>query len=174
MQETTEEYQKIVAQNEAEISELREEKLKSEIRFKNQELANTTMHLVQKGELMNQLKKSLEKIKKESQNPVVKKEIRATIKLLEQDARLDTDWEQFTKYFDEVHVNFLKRLKETYPQLTPKDQKLCTYLRLNLSTKEIVPLMNISVRGVEVSRYRLRKKLELDTDVNLNDFMMNF
>jgi hypothetical protein len=174
LQETTEEYQKIVAQNEAEISELQEEKLKVEIQFKNQELANTTMHLVQKRELMNKLKKSLEKIRKEAENPNVKKETRATLQLLQQDTRLDTDWEQFTQHFDQVHVNFLKRLKETYPQLTPKDQKLCTYLRLNLSTKEIVPLMNISVRGVEVGRYRLRKKLELSRDINLNEFMMNF
>jgi DNA-binding CsgD family transcriptional regulator len=174
LQETTQVYQKIVAKNEAEINELQQEKLKAEIQFKNQELATTTMHLVQKGELLNKLKDNLNNMLKNTSDPKMKKEIRSTIQLLNQDAQLDKDWEQFAQYFDEVHVDFLKRLKDKYPQLTPKDQKLCTYLKMNLSTKEIVPLMNISVRGVEVSRYRLRKKLGLETNVNLNEFLMKF
>lgn len=174
LQETTQVYQKIVEKNQAEINELQQQKLKSEIQFKTQELATTTMHLVQKGELLNKLKDNLNNMLKNTNDPKMKKEIRSTIQLLSQDAQLDKDWEQFAQYFDEVHVDFLKRLKEAYPQLTPKDQKLCTYLKMNLSTKEIVPLMNISVRGVEVSRYRLRKKLGLATDVNLNEFLMKF
>lgn len=174
LQETEKEYQKIVTKNEAEISELQAEKLKAEIQFKNQELATTTMHLVQKGELITKLKENLDKILKNTKEANTKKNVRGTISLLNQDAQLDGDWEQFAQYFDQVHVDFLKRLKETYPQLTPKDQKLCTYLKMNLSTKDIVPLMNISVRGVEVSRYRLRKKIDLGSDVNLNEFMMNF
>lgn len=170
----TKEYEKIVAQNHAEILELQQEKLKTEIQFKNQELATSTMHLVQKSELISKLKGNLNHILRKSREPEVKKEIRATILLLDQNAQLDETWEQFSKYFDQVHVDFLKRLQEAYPHLTPKDQKLCTYLRMNLSTKEIVPLMNISVRGVEVSRYRLRKKLDLDSTINLNEFMMKF
>jgi AraC family chitin signaling transcriptional activator len=63
-------------------------------------------------------------------------------------------------------------LREKYPQLTPKDHRLCAYLRMNLTSKEIAPLMNISVRSVEVARYRLRKKLELDSEVNLVEFMV--
>ena len=174
LQETTQEYQKIVAQNQAEISQLQQEKLKNEIQFKNQELATTTMHLVQKGELLNKLKENLNKMLGTTNDPKLKKEIRSTIQLLTQNAQLEKDWEQFAQYFDEVHVDFLKRLKDEYPQLTPKDQRMCVYLKMNLSTKEIVPLMNISVRGVEVSRYRLRKKLGLDSNVNLNEFMMKF
>ena len=87
---------------------------------------------------------------------------------------MDSDWEQFEAHFDQVHENFLRNLRNAYPNLTPKDQKLCAYLRMNLTTKEIAPLMNISVRGVEISRYRLRKKLELETDTNLVDFIMKF
>ncbi len=174
LQETTEEYQKIVAENQEQISKLQEDKLKAEIQFKNKELASTTMHLVQKGGLLNKLKDNLTALQNKTTQPEVKKEIRSTLRMLNQNLQIDEDWEQFANYFDQVHVDFLKRLKEEYPQLTPKDQKLCTYLKMNLSTKEIVPLMNISVRGVEVSRYRLRKKLGLDSSVNLNDFMMNF
>ncbi len=174
LQEKTAEHQKILEQTEAEISKLQRDKLESEIRFKNQELAITTMNLVQKGEFLLKLKEELNKILNDTNEPKTKKAIRKTIKLLNQNAELDKDWEQFAQHFDQVHEDFLKRLRDTYPQLTPKDQRLCTYLKMNLSTKEIAPLMNISVRGVEISRYRLRKKIELPTETNLNEFMMNF
>ena len=80
----------------------------------------------------------------------------------------------FETNFDQVHENFLSRLREAYPQLTSKDLRLCAYLRLNLSSKEIAPLLNISIRGVEISRYRLRKKLDLDHREHLADFILRF
>ncbi len=174
LQEKTEEHQKIVAQNEEEILQLQKEKFEAEIQFKNQELATITMNLVQKGEFLNNIQEELNKILQQTNEPITKKEIRKTIKLLNDNAELDNDWEQFAQYFDQVHEDFLKRLRKVYPQLTPKDQRLCTYLKMNLSTKEIAPLMNISVRGVEVGRYRLRKKMEIPTETNLNEFMMEF
>jgi len=93
---------------------------------------------------------------------------------LKVDERLEDDWEKFSYHFDQVHSNFIKRLKQGYPNLTPKDQKLCAYLRMNLTSKEIAPLLNISVRGVEISRYRLRKKLSLNKEENLSEFMMSY
>ena len=86
----------------------------------------------------------------------------------------EDDWQNFSFHFDQVHHNFIARIKEDYPVLSPTDLKLCAYLRLNLTTKEIAPLLNISPRGVEISRYRLRKKLNLDGDVNLNTFMIGY
>ena len=85
---------------------------------------------------------------------------------------MDDDWNSFAKNFDLIHNDFLKRMKQKHPNLTPKDLKLCAYLKMNLSTKELAPLLNISVRGVEISRYRLRKKLGIPNDYNLNDYMM--
>ena len=79
----------------------------------------------------------------------------------------------FETYFDEVHDEFFKRLKEKYPQLSPNDLRLCAYIRMNFSTKEIATLLNISYRGVEISRYRLRKKLILPRDKNLSTFLLN-
>jgi Sigma-70, region 4. len=73
-----------------------------------------------------------------------------------------------------VHDDFFKRLLLTYPQLTPGDLRLAAYLKLNLSSKEIAPLLNISVRGVENKRYRLRKKLGLPEEANLTEFILNF
>jgi DNA-binding CsgD family transcriptional regulator len=85
---------------------------------------------------------------------------------------MDQGWEQFAFHFDRVHSDFLAALKQEYPQLTANEQKLCAYLRMNLSTKEIAGLMNISVRGVEISRYRLRKKLQIPTETNLFQFLL--
>jgi DNA-binding CsgD family transcriptional regulator len=89
---------------------------------------------------------------------------------------LDTDkqWEVFESHFESVHEAFLKRLKTQYPDLSPRELKLCAYLRLNISSKEIAALMNISTRGVEISRYRLRKKLQLSRNDNLTDFILGF
>lgn len=159
-------------QSDAEIIRLRNENLTADIKHKNSQLASATMHLVQKGEILLKIKNELTKLNlQESAN---KKKVQQLARMIDEDIRLDNNWDQFETHFDQVHENFLKNLRDAYPKLTPKDQKLCAYLRMNLTTKEIAPLMNISVRGVEISRYRLRKKLSLATDVNLVDFIMKF
>ncbi len=163
-----------VKQSKEQLMALKNEKLNAEIEHKNKELASTTMHLLQKSELLQKLKTELDRLRTYTNNPEAKKELKRIIGLLNDDSQLDEEWEQFFLHFDRVHSDFFKRLKERFPELTAKDQKMCAYLRMNLSTKEIAPLMNISVRGVEISRYRLRKKLDLDTNINLNEFMMEF
>lgn len=171
IQEKEAEFRQEVEKSEAEIVELRNEKLRADINHKNSQLASATMHLVQKGEMLLKIKNDLNKLLGNAAAENQRK-IRQLIKTIDEDIRHDNNWGQFEVHFDQVHEDFLKRLREQYPALTPKDQKLCAYLRMNLSTKEIAPLMNISVRGVEISRYRLRKKLELDSDDNLVDFIM--
>ena len=162
-----------VQQTEAEIERLRNEKLQAEISHKNKELATTTMHLVQKSELMNNLRKNLLKIStKKELDPGAKSEINRLIRIIDRDASLDEEWNRFSRHFDEVHSDFLQRLREKHPQLSPNDYKLCAYLRMNLTTKEIASLLNLSVRGVEASRYRLRKRLGLQTGENLIDFLL--
>ena len=153
---------------------LEKEKLESEILFKNKELAMSTMNLLQKNETLDAIRTQMEYIEKKVKDTATKKEIKNILSLLRSDDRLEDEWNNFSIHFDQAHHDFLKRLKNQYPKLTPKDQKLCAYLRMNLSTKEIAPLLKISVRGVEISRYRLRKKIELDKEINLNDFMMSF
>lgn len=165
------EFQKEKQRSESEIIRLRNEKLRSEVSHKNAELASTTMHLVQKSEILQKIKDDLDQVAKKAEDDL-KAEIRRIGRVIDEDVRLDRNWERFETHFDQVHENFFKNLRMKYPDLTPKDQKLCAYLRMNLTTKEIAPLLNISVRGVEISRYRLRKKLNLDTDVNLVSFIM--
>jgi len=80
----------------------------------------------------------------------------------------------FENLFDQAHANFFKRLKTEFPTLTPSDLRLCAYLRMNLSSKEIAPLINITIRGVEERRYRLRKRLNLPPEHNLTDYILSY
>ncbi|MEO1438548.1 MAG: regulator, partial [Bacteroidota bacterium] len=167
------EHQAEVEKSEKEIMKLKNEKLEDEVRHKNQELASTAMHLVQKSEILTRIKQELSNLSQSKDQNEIKTEIRKLVKIIDQDIEYDKNWEQFEHHFDQVHHDYLRKLRNHFPQLTPKDLKLCAYLRMNLQTKEIAPLMNISVRGVEISRYRLRKKLELDRSTNLIEFLLN-
>jgi len=158
---------------ESELVTLRNEKLEVEINFKNSELASSAMHLVKKGELMTKIKSELTHVMKVMDNPQAVSELKKMIKTLSEDDNMDKEWENFTKHFDKVHSDFVLSLKEKHPSITNNELKLCAYLRMNLSTKEIAQLMNISVRGVEISRYRLRKKLGIGSETNLFDYLIN-
>ncbi len=165
------EFKKEVEKSEGEIIKLRNEKLQADIKHRNSQLAALTMHLVQKSEILMKIKGDLKNLIPEVPSDMRKK-VEHISKAIEADIQLDNNWEQFELYFDQVHENFFKRLRQSFPSLTPKDQKLCAYLRMNLTTKEIAPLLNISVRGVEISRYRLRKKLGLGSEENLVAFVL--
>lgn len=173
LQEKEREHQRLEAARLQQIDRLEREKLELQIQAKNQELASTTMHLVQKSEVLQKLRAELQGIIKATKDQDAAQKLKKVLRLLAAEERLDEDWEQFAQHFDEVHSNFLQRLREQYPQLTPKDHRLCAYLRMNLTSKEIAPLMNISVRGVEIARYRLRKKLELDAHINLVEWILH-
>jgi ligand-binding sensor domain-containing protein/DNA-binding CsgD family transcriptional regulator/membrane protein implicated in regulation of membrane protease activity len=161
-----------IERNEKEIVKLRNEKLEAEINYKNKELAGATMNLVQKGELMGKIKDELMRLLKNLGNDESTKNFKKVVKMMTEDEKFEQDWEHFSFHFDRVHGDFLTALKNRFPNITPSELKLCAYLRMNLSTKEIAQLMNISVRGVEVSRYRLRKKLQIPSEVNLFDYLL--
>ncbi|TFV94124.1 regulator [Algoriphagus kandeliae] len=157
-----------------EIERLKTEKLKSEIQSKNKELASATMHLINKNGFIVQTKSHLNTIIKKSKNQEVKNEINKIIQSIEKNIAGDKDWEQFEMHFDEVHGDFMSRFKTAYPDLSPQEIKLSAYLRMNLSSKEIANLMNITIRGVEIARYRLRKKIQLERSENLQEFILKF
>lgn len=165
---------------EQEIIKLRNEKLvienqkkQAEIENKTKELASIAMQITYKNEMLNQVRQKLSKVSQKMIHQESKQKVDSLIKTLEKDIVRDDDWEKFELSFDQVHEDFLKKLRTRYTLLSPKDLRLCAYLRMNLSSKEIAPLLNISIRGVEISRYRLRRKLDLDRDTNLIEFMMN-
>jgi DNA-binding CsgD family transcriptional regulator len=157
-----------IEHNEKEIMRLKNEKLESEILLKTKELADTSMHLVERSDALLKVKEELQKIyRKTNENHDIKK----TLILLNDIEKNNDSWEKFALHFDEVNDNYLKNLKSKFPKLTSSDLKICAYLKLNLSSKEIAQLTNISVRGVEISRYRLRKKLGLSSDQSITVFL---
>ncbi|WP_025744012.1 tetratricopeptide repeat protein [Aquimarina pacifica] len=143
--------------------------LKQEIAFKKKELASQTLHLVQKKAFIQELKENLEKIKKSPE--LFKVEFRRLVLLLKKENAEDKDWEVFKSYFSEVHNNFDHKLKEIYPDISEKEMRLASFLRMNLSTKEIASMLNVLPDSVLKSKYRLKKKLNLDKEVDLNQYL---
>lgn len=166
-----EEHKRKVLEAEREIIRLKTENLQVQVEHKNRELAAIAMQIAHKNDFLNRLKLRLEMIAK-SINPVSQKEVLELIRNIDNDLKMDKEWQRFEHHFDEVHSGFIKKLKEMYPDLTPSELRLCAYLRLNMTTKDIAQILNISIRGVEISRYRLRKKLKIESDTNLVDFML--
>jgi len=160
-------------QTEKELIALRNEKLEADMVLKNNELASLATTVTQKTEFLAQLKDKLEIIHKESDSTdqSVFKEV---IKTIDQDLDFDDNWSKFQLHFDELHHNFLHRLREKYPKLNPSWLLLCAYIRMNKSNKEIAALMNISVSGVEKRKYRLREKLGMEGEDRLADFISTF
>ncbi|RLD35974.1 MAG: hypothetical protein DRI74_09900 [Bacteroidetes bacterium] len=161
-------------QTEKELIRLRNEQLKTEMVGKDKELANSTLQMIQKNKLLTRLKLELDKMNAKTSDDLVKHQNQALIRRINKEIEDKNQWRVFEEHFEAVHEEFLKRLREQYPDLTPKERKLAAYLRLNISTKEIALLMNISARGVEVARYRLRKKFKIARDTNLLDFILKF
>lgn len=164
----------IKRQKEKELLELKDEKLKNELQHMNRLLAASTMNIVVKNEFINMIKEQLDDLKQQGENTDTKKALEKIIREIDTALRLKEDWEDFQYHFNNVHGDFLSRFREKFQDLTPNEQKLCAFLRLNLSTKEIANSMSISLRGVEVARYRLRKKLGLNKGENLSKFILEY
>jgi len=158
--------------NEKQIIKLQTEKLQIELAGKNRELANSAMSLVYKNELLQKLSQEISKIKDSNGNFLGEDQLRKIQKVIDEGMNDERDWNLFESSFNEAHESFFKKLKANHPDLVPNDLKLCAYLHMNMSSKEMASLLNISLRGVEIRRYRLRKKLDVPHDKNLVEFLM--
>jgi len=167
-------YQHALEMEKAEMAmiKLKNQNLEAEITHKNAELASTAMNLVQKKEFLLKITDELNKLCKPNSEQVEASELKKIIRSLGSEEKLDEDWKQFSIHFNSVHSNFLVNLKKTFPALNAHELKLCAYLRMNLSSKEIAQLLSITVRGVEISRYRLRKKLQVPAKEDLFQFLL--
>ena len=150
------------------------EKLHHDIINKSQELANSTMGIIRKNEILIEIKDELDTVKTEQGSRFPEKNYKKLALMIENNLSSEENWRIFEENFNEVHSDFLKKLKNEYTDLTPGDLKLAAYLRMNLTSKEISPLLYISVRGVENKRYRLRKKLNLHDNDNLTEFILKY
>ncbi|WP_299887216.1 triple tyrosine motif-containing protein [uncultured Lacinutrix sp.] len=150
--------------NQEQSMRFKNESLTKDIESKNRELAISTMSLIKKNEFLNSVKGELININESNVKPV--------IKIIDKNLNNTDDWKLFQEAFNNADKDFLKKIKAIHPSLTPNDLRLCAYLRLNLSSKEIAPLLNISPRSVEVKRYRLRKKINLPHESSLTNYII--
>lgn len=169
-----EKFQRDALEAEKQLIKMRNEKLREEMTMRDKELANLTMQMIQNNKFLISQTKSLELLASTLDDPEKKFEIKKIIQKNNKAINNEDQWKIFELHFENVHEEFLKRIKTAFPKLSPIELKLCAYLRMNISSKEIAALMNISVRGVEISRYRLRKKLNLNRSNNLTEFIVTF
>lgn len=156
-------------ENEQQLMKLKNEQLSQDVDAKNRELAVSTMSLIKKNELLAIIKEDLKKSSDENSG----RNIKSVITTISRNITEDDSWNVFKEAFDNADKDFLKKIKAAHPGLTPSDLKLCAYLRLNLTSKEIAPMLNISIRSVEIKRYRLRKKLNLLHDDGLVNYILS-
>jgi DNA-binding CsgD family transcriptional regulator len=157
---------------ERELIRLRNEKLRDEVQHKSKELANSTMSIVKKNELLLEIREIAARQKEQLGSRYPDKYYYHLTRKIEENITSQDDWQLFETNFERAHERFLNKIREMYPELTARDLRLCAFLRMNLSSKEIAPLLGISVRGVENHRYRLRKKMSLDHDQKLIDLIL--
>lgn len=151
-------------ENDKRLTLLENEKLEADVELKSKELASSTMSVVKKNELLSGIKDEL--LKGEQKN------IQNVIRTIDKNLNNQGDWKLFEEAFNNADKDFIKKIKQIHPSLTSNDLRLCAYLRLNLSSKEIAPLLNISPKSVEVKRYRLRKKMALSNETKLVDYIL--
>lgn len=159
---------------ERELIRLRNEKLDAEVTHKSKELANSTMSMIKKNEFLLDLRTIVADQKEQLGSRYPDKYFLHLTQKIDENISSHDDWTIFETNFERAHELFLKKLKDAYPDLTNKDLRLCAYLRMNLSSKEIAPLLGISVRGVENHRYRLRKKMGMEHDDTLIDSILKY
>lgn len=153
-------------------AELKQAELSQELEFRNKELTSYTINFIRKNEVMEELKTSIQSIKEAVDDQTATRLTRLS-KTVDNALDVDKDWEDFKLYFENVHTDFFKTLKQQFPELGNSELKLCALLKLNLNMKETAAIMGISPESVKTARYRLRKKLNLSKEDSLTDFVMS-
>jgi DNA-binding CsgD family transcriptional regulator len=165
---------KEIEKREQQIIALEKDKLESELTLKSKELAGSTMTIIKKNEILVKIKEEIVAQKNILGSQYPNKYYDKLIRMIDENLSSEDDWAVFQANFDRIHENFFRNLHARYPELTSNDLRFCAYLRLNLSSKDIAHLMNISLKGVEVGRYRIRKKIGLPSTKSLTEFMIEF
>lgn len=158
-----------------EIANLKSEQLENDIRHKSQQLSDTTMNLIHKNEILQNISAKIESLQSSSAAsqapPMMIRQLKQLQKSIQDDISKQDDWKTFSRNFDIVYGDFTSKLTELHPNLTVADKRMCCYIKMGLSSKEIAPLINISYKSVEMARYRLRKKMNLPGTTSLQDYL---
>lgn len=170
------EFEEEYARKERQIIQLEKEKLEHDLQYKSQEMANLMINSVRKNEMFTEIKSDIFKVMstlKGENTRETKQMLLVVNNKIDSNIQSDDVLKKVEEQFDLVHNNFMKRLQEKHPDLSFNERMMCAYLKMNLSTKEIAPLLNISVRGVETIRYRIRKKFGFGREDNLTEYLNN-
>jgi tetratricopeptide (TPR) repeat protein len=149
---------------------LEKEKIQEELEYKNKELTTNVLYLVRKNEFINSISQRLSELQDKLSEDGARK-LKGIINELD-NAMEDDTWDEFELRFKEVHTDFYNRLGRQFPNLTAQDLRLCAFLRLNMTNKEIAAITYQSLESLKTARYRLRKKLGLERDENLVAFLI--
>nr|WKN36889.1 tetratricopeptide repeat protein [Tunicatimonas sp. TK19036] len=164
--------QQALAQAEVENAQLKQQELLQQLEYKNKELTSYTINFIQKNELMEELQTGIQQLKRHSKAEV-RQQLNTLSRLVDQNLHIDREWEDFKRHFEEVHKDFFTHLKSRCPELSANELKLCALLKLNMSMKEMAGVLGISPDSVKTARYRLRKKLGLDREEGLVDYILH-
>lgn len=156
-------------ENQKRISEYKEENARIELDLRNKEVTSRAVHLMNKNEILTEIYK---KIELDFQNDEDLVKTLSEVKLLiKNNLSQDKAWEDFKLHFEQVHEGFVLKLKEKHPDLSPTDFRLCAYLLIDLSPKEIASISNISPDSVRKRKQRLREKLNISSSINIEDYL---
>ena len=157
---------------------MRQAQIRKDLERKADDLAASTMNLQRKNELFQQISSKLddaiELAKRGDSSEKCVRRLREISELIRENIVHDNDWQKFQDNFDLVYDDFLRRLGEQFPALSQNDKRICAYLRMGLSSKDIAPLLGMTVRSVEMTRYRIRQKLGFSREDNLTDFLQRY
>lgn len=148
-----------------EQKKLKEQQFENDIEHKESQLSAITLQMLQKNELLEEIKSIIHKKEDTTEKQLSK--------VIHNHFTQDNNWNDFDKYFESVNKNFYNKLKQKYPDISSNDLKICALIKLNLSIKEMASILNISPDSVKTARYRLRKKLQLTTEDNLTEFILS-
>jgi len=166
------------AERERELIKLRAEQLEYDMKANASKLADSTMNLMRKNDMLlaldTQMNDLSESVRHEDAKASITKKIKDIRRNIQQNINEDDNWEKFEENFNLVYDNYMRKLTARFPDLKLNDRKLCAYLRMGLSSKEMASLLNTSTRSIETARYRLRKKLQMESGENLKDFIQSF
>jgi DNA-binding CsgD family transcriptional regulator len=140
---------------------LKENQLQNDLDHKESQLSALALQMLRKNELLQELNEKLEQQSQPEARQLISRELNR-----------EKEWDDFNLYFEGLNKNFFNRLKEAFPEITPNDLRICALIKMNMSIKEMAAIMNISADSVKTARYRLRKKLQLNTEDNLTEFLM--
>ena len=150
-------------------NKLEKERVDAELAFKKKELTTHALHLAKKNETLESLRQKAEELRSDENG----QNITQLINTINFDLQDDNNWENFARYFEEVHKDFNSKVAKIYPEITPNELRLMALIKMNLSSKEIANILNISIPGIKKARQRLRKKMHLSTSDSLENAVLS-